>query len=64
MDPYTGPADVPGEDDGQPMTEPYDPRGLPSQPSHDSPRCHVCSGPRSTRRGVLVCRICDAPPIT
>lgn len=39
MDPYTGPRDVPGEDDGQPMTEPYDERGLPAQPAHDSPRC-------------------------
>jgi len=24
VDPYTGPRDVPGEDDGQPLTEPYD----------------------------------------
>lgn len=44
--------------------EGYDDRGLPSQPDHDSPRCHVCNGPRSLRHGVLVCRICDAPPLT
>lgn len=41
----------------------YDPSGLPDQPDHDSPRCHVCNGPRSRRHGALVCRICDAPPL-
>jgi hypothetical protein len=65
VDPYTGPRDTPGEDDGQPLPAGgYDPRGLPPQPAHDSPRCHVCNGPRTTRHGALMCRVCDAPPIT
>lgn len=32
MDPYTGPRDVPGEDDGQPLTEPYDERACRRSP--------------------------------
>ena len=59
MDPYTGPRDVPGEDDGQPITEPYDERGLPSQPAHDSPRCHVCGHARRQHHGALICPRCD-----
>jgi len=67
VDPYTGPRDVPGDDDGQPLLGPYDPGDLPAPPpSVDGPRCHTpgCGLPRSYRHGVLVCRICDAPPIT
>lgn len=66
-DPYTGPRDTPGEDDGQPITEPYDDRGLPRQPQFvNGEKCHCC--PEHTtrvpgsRRGLL-CPICDAPPI-
>ena len=42
----------------------YDDRDLPRQGDPVAPRCHVCNGPRAVRHGVLVCRICDAPPIT
>jgi len=51
-------------DTPEPMPpEGYDQTGLPAQPAHDSPRCHVCGGPRSQRHGALVCRLCDARPI-
>ncbi len=51
-------------DDGQPITGPYDDRELPRQGEPAAPRCHVCNGPRAIRHGVLMCRICDAPPMT
>lgn len=54
------------DSDPEPLPEGgYDPTGLPQQPDHDSPRCHIpgCGFPRSYRHGVLVCRICDAPPL-
>ena len=59
MNPQDGPRDIPGEDDGQAMTGPYDEQGLPAQPAHDSPRCHVCNHPRRVHRGVLLCPRCD-----
>lgn len=59
MNPQDGPRDIPGEDDGQAMTGPYDERGLPAQPAHDSPRCHVCNHPRRVHHGVLLCPRCD-----
>lgn len=48
--------------------EPLPPEGytegaLPRQGDPLAPRCHVCNGPRALRHGVLVCRVCDAPPL-
>lgn len=39
--------------------EGYDERGLPAQPAHDSPRCHVCNHPRRLHHGALICPRCD-----
>jgi hypothetical protein len=55
---------VPDPDPEPLPPEGYDDRELPRQPDHDSPRCHVCNGPRALRHGVLFCRVCDAPPLT
>jgi hypothetical protein len=59
VNPQDGPRDTQGEDDGQAMTGPYDAAGLPAQPAHDSPRCHVCQRPRVVRKGGYVCPVCD-----
>lgn len=59
MNPQDGPRDIPGEDDGQAMTGPYDEQGLPAQPAHDSPRCHGCQRPRVVRGSGYVCPTCD-----
>ncbi len=48
------------DDDGQPITGPYDDRELPKQGEPDAPRCHRCDSPRTVRPGGwLWCPRCD-----
>lgn len=43
----------------------YDDAALAAwQGSPDAYRCHGCNGPKSLRHGALICRVCDAPPLT
>jgi hypothetical protein len=52
--------------DPEPLPEGgYDDAALaPWQGKPDAYRCHGCNGPKSLRHGALICRICDAPPLT
>lgn len=51
------------DDDGQPMTGPYDDRDLPAQGDPVAPRCHRCDRPRRhLRGGWLWCDHCDRAP--